>query len=310
VAVALACAQTRGGKLLYKKIDSTLRGPVAAELLALVKAMPGTRVLFAPANPRVGRLVKNGVLLVHGVPVAETEFGHDPIWPLGESAIRRILGPAALGDITIPEVLNEADLSAAVRAMDASPEPWIAVGSGALAEVMASVILPVKADTLHEIPTVPKSPILMLGGSAHRLNRQQASRLADFQVPVRELAFERPAGAIALVAADLARHGVGVLLLPQPRIEPAVALSALVAAAGQLLRDAGVRRIFCTGGETAFAFCGAMGIRTLLLQTEVEPGLSLAVGEGSIGPMLLAIKPGGFGDTDSWIQAWKQLSDY
>ena len=66
VARAIAQGRARGGRLLYKKIDSTLRGPVAAELAAMLRLLPGTRVLFAPANPAVGRTVRDGVLRVHG----------------------------------------------------------------------------------------------------------------------------------------------------------------------------------------------------------------------------------------------------
>src|SRR5206468_1790519 len=53
----LAEARERGGRLRYKKIDSTMRGPIAAELGALMAAMPEARILFTPANPAVGRTV-------------------------------------------------------------------------------------------------------------------------------------------------------------------------------------------------------------------------------------------------------------
>ena len=57
---AIARGQEQGARLVYKKIDSTLRGPVAAEIGALGRRMPGTRILFTPANPGVGRTVRDG----------------------------------------------------------------------------------------------------------------------------------------------------------------------------------------------------------------------------------------------------------
>src|SRR3954468_21367007 len=51
VARALAFGKTRAGRLLFKKIDSTMRGPVAAEIAAMAKAMPETAIVFTPANP-------------------------------------------------------------------------------------------------------------------------------------------------------------------------------------------------------------------------------------------------------------------
>src|SRR4051812_11931431 len=61
VGEVLEAARRRGARLLYKKIDSTLRGPVAAELGALAAAMPEARILFSPANPAAGRTVRGGV---------------------------------------------------------------------------------------------------------------------------------------------------------------------------------------------------------------------------------------------------------
>lgn len=67
--------------LLYKKLDSTLRGNVAAELAAALKerrALAGKDrrvvVVLAPAFPATGRTTVNGRLLVHGRPLEETEL--------------------------------------------------------------------------------------------------------------------------------------------------------------------------------------------------------------------------------------------
>src|SRR3954468_486654 len=84
-------AQARGARLRYKKIDSTLRGPVAAEVRALASALPDAAILFAPANPKAGRTVRNGELLVRGIPVTKTEFAQDPLSPVRESVIHRLL---------------------------------------------------------------------------------------------------------------------------------------------------------------------------------------------------------------------------
>lgn len=66
-------------QLLYKKIDSTLRGQWAAEVAAL-QAQVGMAIV-APAHPSMGRVVQEGRVLVHGVQLAETdtwnlEHGH------------------------------------------------------------------------------------------------------------------------------------------------------------------------------------------------------------------------------------------
>src|SRR4051794_6190754 len=50
-----------GVQRLFKKIDSTLRGPIGAELQAVREAWGGSIVL-TPAYPRLGRAVCNGRL--------------------------------------------------------------------------------------------------------------------------------------------------------------------------------------------------------------------------------------------------------
>lgn len=59
-------------KVVYKKVDSTLRGNLVVETDAAIDATGATLVLFAPAFPATGRTTEEGTHLVEGVPVAET----------------------------------------------------------------------------------------------------------------------------------------------------------------------------------------------------------------------------------------------
>ncbi len=58
--------------ILYKKIDSTLRGPIGSEVEALRSVSGCTNVLFAPALPSQGRTTVAGRQLVWGVPLEYT----------------------------------------------------------------------------------------------------------------------------------------------------------------------------------------------------------------------------------------------
>ncbi|CQR48669.1 MULTISPECIES: four-carbon acid sugar kinase family protein [Haloferax] len=58
--------------VLYKKLDSTLRGNVADELTALLDAATPDLLLLAPAFPANGRTTEGGVQLVDGKPVLRT----------------------------------------------------------------------------------------------------------------------------------------------------------------------------------------------------------------------------------------------
>ncbi|WP_322052946.1 4-hydroxythreonine-4-phosphate dehydrogenase PdxA [Paraburkholderia bannensis] len=59
------------GRRVYKKIDSTLRGNVAAEVAALVKV--AGMAIVAPAFPQAGRTTRNGHQYIFGVPVETSE---------------------------------------------------------------------------------------------------------------------------------------------------------------------------------------------------------------------------------------------
>ncbi|WP_251028495.1 four-carbon acid sugar kinase family protein [Bacillus sp. ISL-18] len=81
----------QGYEQVYKKIDSTLRGNVAAELAALVSVYQPEIIVLAPAFPKMNRQTINGYQYVNGERVSETEFGRDPKTPVKDSFIPNLL---------------------------------------------------------------------------------------------------------------------------------------------------------------------------------------------------------------------------
>lgn len=81
------------GRRLYKKIDSTLRGNVAAEVAAL--AQLAGMAIVAPAYPKAGRTTRDGHQFIFGVPLEASE-----VWQnehiAGESDLRSMLRDAGL----------------------------------------------------------------------------------------------------------------------------------------------------------------------------------------------------------------------
>jgi D-threonate/D-erythronate kinase len=309
IARVIEQGNARSARLCYKKIDSTLRGPVAAETAALLAALPDVRVLFCPANPRVGRTVRGGVLLVHDVPVAETEFARDPVCPVRESSIPALLGPAMSSRVVVADAVSGTDLTTAVARMNAAGTPWVAIGSGALARpvaALASIGTPSGDDSVDRQSF--GGPILFVCGSANPANRQQAAAFTrECGVPVREITAGGAKASVVSAITDAKQNGVAALMIDPERIDSAMALRAITDAARAVIDEARVARIFATGGETAYALCRELGIDTLKFQAELEPGLSLSVAECAIGVMMWAVKPGGFGDEETWLRAWHAL---
>ena len=96
--------------LIFKKIDSTLRGNLGEELAAALQAVRSVHAqssrcaaIMAPAFPAIGRTTIGGTQLAYGQPLHELD-----IWRL--QGIR--------GHARIPEMLRPAGLSCAVMALD------------------------------------------------------------------------------------------------------------------------------------------------------------------------------------------------
>ena len=71
---AATALKDMGARLFYKKIDSTMRGNIGVEIEAIMDALGVNTTILTPAYPARGRVVMRGHLLVHGVPLEETEY--------------------------------------------------------------------------------------------------------------------------------------------------------------------------------------------------------------------------------------------
>ncbi len=80
---------------LYKKIDSTLRGHVAAEIVAMLAAAEAPFAFVVPAFPATGRTQRDGVLYVGDFPLAEAAEGQDKMGGATTSSTLDLLGAAA-----------------------------------------------------------------------------------------------------------------------------------------------------------------------------------------------------------------------
>lgn len=81
------------GKGFYqKRIDSTLRGNIGAEIDALLSLSPKETVAFlCPAYPQVGKIVVGGNMLVNGTLLHQTDVAKDPKSPVTKSAVKSIV---------------------------------------------------------------------------------------------------------------------------------------------------------------------------------------------------------------------------
>ena len=70
----------------------------------------------------------------------------------------------------------------------------------------------------------------------------------------------------------------------------------------------GVRRLVVAGGETAGAVVSRLGVRSLRIGGEIDPGVPWTYAEGGATPLLLALKSGNFGARDFFLKAFEVLA--
>ena len=87
----ISAAMELGIRYIYKKTDSGMRGNIGSELSAFYDASGGRNIHFLPAFPQMGRITRNGVHYVDGVPVSESMFGVDLFEPVRHSDVRDII---------------------------------------------------------------------------------------------------------------------------------------------------------------------------------------------------------------------------
>ena len=229
--------RTVGDAILnYKKPDSTLRGNIAAELRALISAFPDRPLIYAPAYPDLGRTVRNGWLLIDGVPAHQTAFARDPRNPVSESDVRKLLDGL---DVRVVDGETNADVEDAAREILASEPPALAAGPGALAGALGRLMG-------LEPPNHPAHAslrrCLIVNGSLHPASAAQI----DF------------ARARGLFDEDWTLCGR----------EPEAVLSAL--------RDSRFDAIVVFGGDTAFDLHKALRFREFRTMGEVLTGVPMS----------------------------------
>jgi len=104
---ALNILRRNNVRLVYKKIDSTLRGNLGAEINAVMDELNLEAVIVAPAFPSQKRTVINGKLLINGVPVNKTEYAQDLLSPVIGSRISMLIEKQAekkVGEIRLPKI--------------------------------------------------------------------------------------------------------------------------------------------------------------------------------------------------------------
>lgn len=333
-------APLKGKRVIYKKVDSTLRGNIAAETAVLREGLHLPLTVFAPAYPRNKRTARDGLLLMDGVPVAETEMGRDSRKPVTTSSLAETLGgsgtagvrPVSLAEIRefrIPDILRKAGGKGSFSFDTETDEDLQLIVEGVTEAALPEDVLWVGSAGMAEAMVASPCPVLLVMGSLSPKSALQARYVLSEQLaaPVRmnvgELLRDREAeeSRLAEAVSRFLRERKHVLLvssLEEEQIETGrrsgageLVSESLAAVVSRVLSSVRVGGMFITGGEVAIRVVCALGAGGTSLVEEVEPGIPLVclIG-GEYGGLPLVTKAGGFGEEETMAHCVAVLSAF
>lgn len=189
--VLQAYCQNEPPPLVYKKIDSTFRGNVGAEIEAAMMASGAQLAIVAAAIPAAGRVTMNGQCLVHGIPLVETEFASDPKTPIFSSNIKTLIGlqtnyPIHELDLQVvragklgAELQRLSQRGPSIVVVDAQTDSDLTLLAQATLQLSTRYLLVGAAGLANALPAIcyltPRQqlPVLVVAGSMSEATRQQ-----------------------------------------------------------------------------------------------------------------------------------------
>jgi uncharacterized protein YgbK (DUF1537 family) len=259
-------------EIVFKKVDSRLKGHPGAETAVAAARAGLSRGLAAPAIPEQGRLTEGGRLT--GAGVAEPI---DVAARLAEAGV----------ELAVPDVADAGDLDRALAAaLEAGPA--LLVGAAGLSAALARRLRPgARAERVAALP----GPILLAVGSRDPITLAQVAALRASGRAVEVLA---PDGA---PSAQVPRSGAVLLRLTAGNgpFRPKAAGPRFAESAARALRASGAATLFGCGGETADAILGALGVGVLAVEGEILPGVPVSRMAVEGREIRLVTKSGGFG---------------
>ena len=302
-------------RVIYKKIDSTLRGNVGAELRAAMEELGCEKAIVAPAFPSVGRTTVAGVMLVKGVGVAETQFAHDPISPVKESHIPTLLeqstkcrvgcvavehietGAESLyrkisrmpQDIVVCDVTTQSHLASVVQAAALAKGRWLLCGSGGLARELHLFFTKVPSVKRTKLASLVSGPALVVVGTRNQVAAKQLLKAKDeLGLPILNLEVEQlnqegvDPGKVGSIVEEI-DHFLG----QGKRVALSSTFSQFVPALKQWVATimaeavAGIANshkfagLFLSGGDIAAEVCRRLSVSAIRVHGEVEPGIPM-----------------------------------
>lgn len=322
--------------IVYKKIDSTLRGNVAKEIQAIMEVYQAEIVVVAPAFPKINRTTEEGVHYLNQVPLMQTEIAEDPLTPIWTDNICTLLAEEmddTIKNITtdvlasldklpdekfqVFDVKEDQDLNKIKTLCLKDPRKILYVGSAGLAEYLfekaelpsLSVVGSISEVSLEQMAYAKEKGFEVIKIEINDLVNENC--VAKYSKMISQQ-LEKKKDTIVTVTRKKEDYHATIKMFKALGVEDKAEISGIIKRiladiTAHVLGKQKLSRLFLTGGDTAIEIINKVEGKGCQIQKELSTGIveSSLVG-GPYEGLTIVTKAGAFGKKESLYLSLKQ----
>lgn len=276
--------------LLYKKIDSVLRGYVIDEVKVQMELSEKSKALILPANPFLQRTISNGEYFIDGKKITETSFADDPEFPVSSASVTTMLQDETVKvlkhedwlpveGIVIGEAENAEDVKAWAETID---ETWMLVGAGDFYTALLQRYYEEKLQQKFEL----QSPHLYVCGTAFK-ERKEFVRKSNCYSYLPDDVTEKWLEETGNIIGQQSKVIIAINDSSRSALELRKSMAKTVK---KIVAREAVKEIFIEGGSTAAAVLEELNIKKLTPVNELSRGVVRMKAED----LVITVKPGSY----------------
>ncbi len=284
--------------LIYKKVDSVLRGHILAEIEVQLKEMKLDKAILIPTNPSLGRTIVEGQYYVQGKLIHETAFAKDPEFGVVDACVIRMVR----GDKDRVSVIkNEQSLSSdgifigevsckddvKVWAASAVNREILLAGAGDFfIELIEANAIGIKSSEISFKVIQNEFPYLMVSGTSFTQNSEAirkvkldggpVSYMPDSVYSSNEIMDDEIERWSDEIVSLIQKQGSAIIAIDNRIKASAEALylrSATAACVKKVMDKIHIKELYVEGGSTAAAIIDQLGITNYFPETELARGV-------------------------------------
>lgn len=327
--------------LIYKKVDSTLRGNISSEIKALDEIYLPDIIIFAPSFPDIGRTTRGGIHLVNGERITMTEFAKDPKKPVLVDRLEDLFTDYDKEDIQVNsldklrtnnlnlsekriqifDIEENDDFHLLIEEVFKSQRKVLWVGSAGLANELFKRLYPQKSaiavvGSLSDVSKAQVNYALKKGIDIVKIEISKLLENEDINTYVEKIRKLISLNKDLIVTTsyddeyyiNALKKGEELSMTKEEISNFTQKILSKIVISG--IKDFDISGLFITGGDTAIEFIKALNARGSIIEEEVITGIPLMRLDGGVyDGMKVITKAGAFGDEKAIVYSLEKIKE-